>query len=117
MAISVIYSLIMNIRNKDVLPWNHMEIFDFMADHLIDSMYEQEAKMKIEVIRKNNTAVTVVSSEEYVITDVSLAVDKLAKCAQVFTFGRYDIFDLTKYFKSKSGACLQRDLKRDGENF
>ena len=40
MAISVIYSLIMNIRNKDVLPWNHMEIFDFMADHLIDSMYE-----------------------------------------------------------------------------
>lgn len=37
--------------------------------------------MKIEVIRKNNTAVTVVSSEEYVITDVSLAVDKLAKCA------------------------------------
>lgn len=40
MAASVIYSLIMNIRNKDVLPWNHMEIFDFMADHLIDSLYE-----------------------------------------------------------------------------
>jgi AcrR family transcriptional regulator len=42
MAISVIYSLIMNIRNKEVLPWNHMEIFDFMTDHLIESLYEEE---------------------------------------------------------------------------
>ncbi len=39
-AISVIYSLIMNIKNKDILPHNHMETFDFMVDHLIDSLYE-----------------------------------------------------------------------------
>lgn len=40
MAISVIYSLIMNIKNKDILPYNHMEIFDFMVEHLIESIYE-----------------------------------------------------------------------------
>ena len=40
LAMSVIYSLIMNIKNKDVLPYNHMETFDFMVDHLIDSLYE-----------------------------------------------------------------------------
>lgn len=40
MAMSVIYSLIMNIKNKDVLPYNHMETFGFMVDHLIDSLYE-----------------------------------------------------------------------------
>ena len=40
MAVSVIYSLIMNIKNKDVLPQNHLEVFDFMADHLIDNLYE-----------------------------------------------------------------------------
>ena len=40
MAISVIYSLIMNIKNKDVLTQNHLEVFDFMADHLIDNLYE-----------------------------------------------------------------------------
>lgn len=40
MAMSVLYSLIMNIRNKDVLPYNHMETFDFMVDNLIDSLYE-----------------------------------------------------------------------------
>ncbi len=39
-AISVIYSLIMNIKNKDVLPHNHIEVFDFMVDHLIDALYE-----------------------------------------------------------------------------
>lgn len=38
-AISVIYSLIMNIKNKDILP-NHVEVFDFMADHLIGDLYE-----------------------------------------------------------------------------
>lgn len=38
-AVSVIYSLIMNIKNKDVLP-NHVEVFDFMADHLICDLYE-----------------------------------------------------------------------------
>ena len=40
MTISVIYSLIMNIKNKDVLPQNHLEVFDFMADKLIDDLYE-----------------------------------------------------------------------------
>ena len=40
MAMSVIYSLIMNIRNKEVLPYNHMETFDFMVENLIDSLYE-----------------------------------------------------------------------------
>ena len=37
MALSVIYSLIMNIKNKDVLPHNHIETFDFMVNNLIDS--------------------------------------------------------------------------------
>jgi hypothetical protein len=36
----VLYSLIMNIKNKDILPYNHVETFDFMVDHLIDSLYE-----------------------------------------------------------------------------
>lgn len=40
MALSVIYSLIINIKNKDILPYNHIETFDFMIDHLIDSLYE-----------------------------------------------------------------------------
>lgn len=40
MAISVIYALIMNIKNKDILPHNHIETFDFMVDQLIDSLYE-----------------------------------------------------------------------------
>lgn len=40
MAMSVLYSLIINIKNKDILPYNHMETFDFMVDHLIDSLYE-----------------------------------------------------------------------------
>ena len=40
LAIAVIYSLIMNIKNKDTLPYSHMETFDFMIDHLIESLYE-----------------------------------------------------------------------------
>lgn len=40
MAASVIYSLIMNIKNKDIFPCSHTETFDFMVDHLIDSLYE-----------------------------------------------------------------------------
>ena len=40
LAMSVIYSLIMNIKNKDILPYNHTETFDFMVDHMIDSLYE-----------------------------------------------------------------------------
>ena len=40
LAVSIIYSLIMNIKNKDVLPYSHIETFDFMVEHLIDSLYE-----------------------------------------------------------------------------
>lgn len=39
LALSVIYSLIMNIKNKDVLPYNHRETFSFMADHLVESLF------------------------------------------------------------------------------
>lgn len=42
LAMSVIYSLITNIKNKDILPHKHVETFDFMVDHLIDSLYEQQ---------------------------------------------------------------------------
>src|SRR5699024_5842271 len=38
LAMSVIYSLIVNVKNKDILPYNHMETFDFMVDHLIESI-------------------------------------------------------------------------------
>lgn len=40
LAMSVIYSFIMNIKNKDILPYNHTGTFDFMVDHMIDSLYE-----------------------------------------------------------------------------
>ena len=40
MVMSVIYSLIMNIKNKDILPYDHLKTFDFMADHLNDRFYE-----------------------------------------------------------------------------
>ncbi len=40
LAMSVIYSLIMNIKNKDMLLHNYIETFDFMVEHLVDSLYE-----------------------------------------------------------------------------
>lgn len=40
LAMSVIYSLIMNIKNKDMLPHNHVETFGFMVDRIIGSLYE-----------------------------------------------------------------------------
>ncbi len=40
MALSVIYSLIMNIKNKEFLPHNHFKTFDFMTDKLINNLYE-----------------------------------------------------------------------------
>ncbi len=40
MALSVFYSLIMNIKNKNILTYNHIELFDFMVDHMIDNLYE-----------------------------------------------------------------------------
>ncbi len=39
LAMSVIYSLIMNIKNKDILPRNHMETFDFMVDQFICCLF------------------------------------------------------------------------------
>ncbi|MCI8453195.1 MAG: TetR/AcrR family transcriptional regulator [Lachnospiraceae bacterium] len=42
MAMSVLYSLIMNLKNKEILPYNHVEVFDFMVDHLIDNLYESQ---------------------------------------------------------------------------
>ncbi len=33
-------ALIMNIKNKDILPYNHMETFNFMVNNLTDSLYE-----------------------------------------------------------------------------
>lgn len=39
-AVSVIYFLIMTVKNKDYLPEQHMEVFDFMVDHLMDDIYE-----------------------------------------------------------------------------
>lgn len=40
MAISVIYSLIMNVRISDTLPYDHTEVLDFMVDNLIGHIYE-----------------------------------------------------------------------------
>lgn len=40
LAVSVIYALIMNIKNKGILPYHHMDSFDFMVDNLIGSLYE-----------------------------------------------------------------------------
>lgn len=39
LAISALYSLIMGIRNKDALLCGHMEVFDFMADCLVEKLY------------------------------------------------------------------------------
>lgn len=39
-ALSVIYALIMSIKTKDVIPYQHTAVLDFMVDHLIDDMYE-----------------------------------------------------------------------------
>ena len=47
LVLSVIYSLIMNIKNKDLLPYNHMETFDFMVDHLVGALYESQETEKI----------------------------------------------------------------------
>lgn len=40
MAVSVIYTLIMSIQYKDILPYNHQKTFDFMVDALIKDLYE-----------------------------------------------------------------------------
>ena len=40
LAVSVIYSLIMNGKNKDALLQDHWSVLDFMTDHLIRAIYE-----------------------------------------------------------------------------
>ena len=40
LAVSVIYSLIMNGKNKDALLQDHRSVLDFMTDHLIRAIYE-----------------------------------------------------------------------------
>lgn len=40
MAISIIYALIMNIKSKDTLPYDHIAVFDYMVDCLVDDIYE-----------------------------------------------------------------------------
>lgn len=40
LAMSVIYSLIMNIKNKDFLPYSHIETFDYMVGCMVDHLYE-----------------------------------------------------------------------------
>lgn len=40
MAISIIYALIMNIKNKDTLPYDHIAVFDYMVDCLVEDIYE-----------------------------------------------------------------------------
>lgn len=40
MALSVMYTSLISIKNKEVLPYNHLAVFDFMADHLVDSLFE-----------------------------------------------------------------------------
>lgn len=39
LTVSVIYSLLMGVKQKDVVP-NHREVFDFLAEHIIDDLYE-----------------------------------------------------------------------------
>jgi len=40
LAVSVIYSLIMNIKNKNFMPYDHLQTFDFMVENLVDDLYE-----------------------------------------------------------------------------
>lgn len=42
LAAAVIYSLIMNIKNRDVLPYSHVETFDFMVERLVDTIFEEK---------------------------------------------------------------------------
>ncbi len=40
LAVSAIYSLLMNVRNKDVLPCGHVEVFGFLAECLVEKLYQ-----------------------------------------------------------------------------
>lgn len=39
LTVSVIYALLMGVKQKAVVP-NHVEVFDFLAEHIIDDLYE-----------------------------------------------------------------------------
>lgn len=39
LTVSIIYSLLMGVKQKDIMP-NHIEVFDFLAEHIIDDLYE-----------------------------------------------------------------------------
>lgn len=39
LTVSILYSLLMGVKQKDILP-NHMEVFDFLAEHIVDDLYE-----------------------------------------------------------------------------
>ena len=39
LMVSTIYSLLMGVKQKDILP-NHVEVFDFLAEHIVDALYE-----------------------------------------------------------------------------
>lgn len=39
LTVSAIYSLLMGVKQKDILP-NHVEVFDFLAEHIVDALYE-----------------------------------------------------------------------------
>ena len=40
LAVSVVYSMIMSIRNKQNLPYEHRKVFAFMVNGLIDKIFE-----------------------------------------------------------------------------
>lgn len=39
MVAAIIYSLIMGIKNKDILP-NHYEVYNFLLEHLVEELYD-----------------------------------------------------------------------------
>lgn len=39
LTVSILYALLMGVKQKDILP-NHMEVFDFLAEHIVDDLYE-----------------------------------------------------------------------------
>lgn len=39
LTVSILYSLLIGVKQKDILP-NHMEVFTFLAEHIVDELYE-----------------------------------------------------------------------------
>ncbi len=40
-VLSVIYALLMNVKNDALLPENHLDVFDFMVEQIIPTMYQR----------------------------------------------------------------------------